>query len=115
MFGSVEKTRKIRAMSPEDEEHDGDRKINERPGVDEFPAREETDDDRQRDRGDDGGERNVAADLKNDEPDKEHERNGERHESHHRSRGSRHAFAAFEPQPGREDMAEHGAKRCPGH
>src|SRR5438067_2952348 len=92
-------------MPPEDEDHDQQGKINQRRGVDEIPVCEKADDNRERNGGDDRGERNVSADLEDNKPNKKNTGNGPRHETKEGAGGGRDAFAAFEPQPDREHVS----------
>ena len=92
-------------MPPEHEDHDQDAKIDQRPGVDESPTREESRNDRQRDGGDYRRERDIAGGLKDDIPNEKNAWYRPGHKTKQRTRGGRYAFAAFEAEPDREHVS----------
>src|SRR2546423_8178201 len=91
-------------MPPEDEDHDQQRKINQRRGVDESPVREKADDNWERNGGDDRSERNITADLEDDKPNEKNTGNRPGHETKEGAGGGGDAFAAFEAEPDREHV-----------
>jgi len=102
-------------MPPEHENHDQGAKIDQRPGIDESPMREESRDDRQRNGGDYRGERNVTSGLEDDIPNEKNAGDRPRHETKERASGGRDALAAFETEPHREhvpDDRHHRGEDC---